>query len=191
VVERRSLPPGKYAHMAIYPWPAHLVSHWQLADGSSVVIRPIRPEDAELEQEFVRNLSEETKFFRFMNNVVELSQQMLVRFTQIDYDREMALVAVTGKDGQEIELGVCRYAINPDGQSCEFAVVVADPWRRQGVGGKLMNHLMDAARARGLRTMEGEVLVQNKNMLKFVAALGFSIEDNPEDPGIKKVAKRL
>ncbi|MDA8254936.1 MAG: bifunctional acetate--CoA ligase family protein/GNAT family N-acetyltransferase, partial [Betaproteobacteria bacterium] len=133
----------RYAHMAIYPYPSHLVTDWQLPDGIDITIRPIRPEDAEMVQEFVRNLSEETKYFRFMNTMHELSQTMLVRFTQIDYDREMALIAVTEENGKEVEIGVCRYAINPDGESCEFALVVSDQWQHKAIGHKLMAGLID------------------------------------------------
>jgi acetyltransferase len=181
----------RYNHMAIYPYPTHLVSHWQLPDGTDITIRPIRPEDAGIEQEFVRNLSEETRYFRFMNAVHELSESILVRFTQIDYDREMALLAVTEMDGKEVEIGVCRYAINPDGDSCEFALVVSDAWQHKAVGHKLMGSLIDAARSKGLQTMEGEVLAGNHNMLKLVTTLGFSIATSAEDPGIKRVSKVL
>ena len=181
----------RYAHMAIYPYPSHLVSHWQLPDGTDITIRPIRPEDAELEKEFVHNLSEESKYYRFMNTVHELSEEMVVRFTQIDYDREMAFLAVTEEDGREVEIGVCRYAINPDGDSCEFALVVADAWQHRAVGHKLMGSLIDAARAKGLKTMEGEVLSSNHNMLKLVATLGFVVADSEVDDGIKKISRAL
>lgn len=181
----------RYAHMAIYPYPSHLVTDWQLPDGTEITIRPIRPEDAEMVQEFVRNLSVEAKYFRFMNTLQELSQTMLARFTQIDYDREMALIAVTEENGKEVEIGVCRYAINPDGDSCEFALVVSDQWQHKAIGHKLMGSLMDAARARGLKTMEGEVLASNHNMLKLVATLGFAVATSVEDAAIKRVARSL
>jgi hypothetical protein len=83
----------RYAHMAIYPYPVHLIQEWQMNDGKIVTIRPIRPEDADLEQEFVKAMSDESRYYRFMDTLRELTQTMLVRFTQIDYDREMALVA--------------------------------------------------------------------------------------------------
>jgi acetyltransferase len=181
----------RYAHMAIYPYPTHLVSHWQLPDGTDITIRPIRPEDAEIEQEFVHNLSEESKYYRFMHTVHELSDEMLVRFTQIDYDREMALIAVTEEGGREVEIGVCRYAINPDGESCEFALVVSDQWQHKAVGHKLMGSLMDAARTKGLKTMEGEVLAGNHNMLRLVATLGFTVADSDEDISVKKIVRTL
>ena len=181
----------RYSHMAIHPYPVHLVTHWQLPSGHDVVIRPIRPEDAELTQDFVRSLSEETKYFRFMDAVSELSPAMLARLTQIDYTREMALLALTEIDGREVELGVARYAINPDAESCEFALVVDDAWQKQGIGHKLMDVLMDVARSVGLKTMEGEVLKANHPMLKLVQALGFRVEAHPEDETIRKVLRAL
>jgi len=181
----------RYAHMAIYPYPAHLVTTWQLPDGTDVVIRPIRPEDADLTQNFVRELSEETKYFRYMDAVRELSQAMLVRFTQIDYDREMALLAITMVDGKEVELGVARFAINPDGESCEFALVVNDQWQKQGIGHKLMGVLMDVARAKGMRVMDGEVMKNNSRMLKLAESLGFKVSAHPEDDNERYVSRNL
>jgi len=181
----------RYGHMAIHPYPSHLVTHWQLPNGSDVLIRPIRPEDADLTQSFVRSLSEETKYFRYMDAVRELSPAMLVRLTQIDYSREMALLAVTEVDGREVELGVARYAINPDGESCEFALVVNDQWQKQGIGHKLMDVLMDVARGKGLRVMDGEVLKTNRRMLKLSESLGFRIEAHPEDDSIRKISREL
>jgi acetyltransferase len=181
----------RYAHMAIYPYPTHLVSTWQRADGTNVTIRPIRPEDAELTQDFVRNLSEESRYFRYMNSFQELSESMLVRFTQIDYSREMALIAVSEEQGKEIELGVTRYAINPDGDSCEFSLVVADAMRGTGLGLKLMTALMEDARSKGLKTIEGEVLNNNASMLKLMKRLGFTIKSSPDDDSIKTIQKTL
>jgi acetyltransferase len=181
----------RYAHMAIHPYPAHLVSTWQLPNGTDVIIRPIRPEDADLTQSFVRALSEETKYFRYMDAVRELSQAMLVRFTQIDYDREMALLAVAVVDGNEVELGVARYAINPDGESCEFALVIDDHWQKQGIGHKLMDVLMDVARSKGLRMMDGEVLKTNRRMLKLAESLGFKVTPHPEDDSVRYVSRSL
>ena len=189
-----SRPPNadKYGHMAIHPYPVHLVSHWQVPNGTNVTIRPIRPEDAEITQEFVRSLSAEAKYFRFMDAVQELSRAMLVRLTQIDYDREMALLAVTEEpDGKEVEIGVARYATNPDQVSCEFAIVVDDEWQHQGIAHKLMDVLMDVARSKGLRIMEGEVLKRNVGMLKLCTGLGFRIDPHPEDDSIKRVSRNL
>lgn len=191
VVEFSQPGADRYAHMAIYPYPTQLVSRWQLADGTDITIRPIRPEDAELVQQFVRELSDETKYFRFMNSMQELTENMLVRFTQIDYSREMALIAVTEGQGKDIQLGVARYAINPDGETCEFALVVADHITGKGLGQKLLVSLMDAARDKGLKTIEGEVLNNNHNMLKLMTRLGFFMHASDDDQAITKVSKRL
>jgi acetyltransferase len=168
-----------------------LVSQWQLADGTDIAIRPIRPEDAELVQRFVHDLSEESKYFRFMNSMQELTETMLVRFTQIDYSREMALIAVAEEQGREVELGVARYATNPDGDTCEFALVIADNMQGKGLGQKLMVALMEAARDMGLSVIEGEVLSNNHKMLKLMSRLGFASKVSAEDQGIMKVSKPL
>jgi acetyltransferase len=183
--------PDRYAHIAIYPYPNHLVTHWHLPDGTDITIRPIRPEDAQIEQDFVRNLSDESKYFRFMQTLQELTPIMLVRFTQIDYDREMALIVVTQQDGKEIELGVARYAINPDGESCEFALVIADEWQHRGIAHRLMSCLMEAARAKGLKVIQGEVLSNNHNMLKLITKLGFTAVLDEEDRSLTLVSKNL
>jgi acetyltransferase len=103
----------------------------------------------------------------------------------------MALLALTEIDGQEVELGVARYSINPDGESCEFALVVNDQWQKQGIGHKLMGVLMDVARGKGLKTMQGEVLKANHPMLKLVQGLGFRNEPHPEDDSVRRIAREL
>ena len=191
IVEYRQPSTDRYAHMAICPYPAQLVQHWQLADGTDITIRPIRPEDAELDQSFIRGLSEESKYFRFMNVMQELPETMLASLTQIDYSREMALIAVAQEQDKEIALGVARYAIDPDGTSCKFALVVADNVTGKGLGQKLMVSLMQAARTQGLKRIEGEVLNNNHNMLRLMNRLGFTIKTGEENEGTMKVTKPL
>ncbi|MBK1650445.1 bifunctional acetate--CoA ligase family protein/GNAT family N-acetyltransferase [Rhabdochromatium marinum] len=180
-----------YGHMAIHPYPQHLIERVPLPDGADLTIRPIRPEDAQMEQDFVRGLSEQTKYFRFMQAIKELTPEMLVRFTQIDYDREMALIGVVVDQGSEVEVGVARYMSRPGGDTCEFAIVVSDEWRNRGIGARLMRSLMQNARAKGLRIMEGEVLSANTRMLALVKSLGFRIESDKLDTSIKQVTKVL
>jgi acetyltransferase len=185
--------PGQnpYDHMAIHPYPSHLVSHWQLPDGTDITLRPIRPEDAEIERAFVRGLSPEAKYFRFMESIHELSQEMLVRFTQLDYQRELAFIATTKRDGQEIELGVARYFTNPDGESGEFALVVADAWQHKGIGTRLMSCLIEAAREKGFRSLQGEVLANNVKMLHLMTKLGFTSRLSADEPGVMILTKPL
>ena len=184
-VENVSPTADRYDHMAIHPYPSHLISTWTVPDGTTVTIRPIKPEDAELEVDFVRTLSAETKYYRFMNTMRELPPAMVARLTQIDYDREMAFVATLAVDGMEKEIGVCRYAVNPDGESCEFAVVVADDWQHRGLARKLMGVLIETARSRGIQYMNGVFLANNERMLKFVQKLGFVLSNDPEDSSVK------
>ncbi len=180
-----------YGHMAIHPYPQHLIERVPLPDGTDLIIRPIRPEDAELEQEFIRGLSEQSKYFRFMQAIKELTPEMLVRFTQIDYDREMALIGVLQQDNREMQVGVARYMSRPGGDTCEFAIVVSDALRGRGVGARLMRSLMQNARHKGLRIMDGEVLTANTRMLALVKSLGFRIETDKHDPSLKLVSKVL
>lgn len=180
-----------YGHMAIHPYPSHLIERVQLPDGKDLIIRPIRPEDAEMEQNFVRGLSEQTKYFRFMQAIKDLTPEMLVRFTQIDYDREMAFIAVVEYEGAEVEVGVARYMARPGGEACEFAIVVSDQWRNLGIGTRLMRSLMQNARSRGFRIMDGEVLTANTRMLALAKSLGFRIESDPQDVSVKRVSKVL
>ncbi|MGE3245664.1 MAG: GNAT family N-acetyltransferase, partial [Beijerinckiaceae bacterium] len=181
----------RYDHIAVTPYPRHLATESVLADGTILTIRPIRPEDAESEQTFVRELSAEAKMFRFMHALNELTPEMLVRFTQIDYAREMALIAITQEAEGPVQQGVARYVINPDETSCEFAIVVSDKRRHQGIGTKLMQALIASAREHGLRVIEGSVLSQNHRMLQLMKDLGFSVAHSPEDRSLYKVERWL
>jgi acetyltransferase len=168
-------------------YPAHLVSHWHASDGSSVLIRPIRPEDADIEREFVASLSPEARYMRFMTTIKELSPEMLDRFTRIDYDTEMALIAVVTQGEREIQIAVARYVMQPDRESCEFAIVVGAAWQGRGLGQHLMLLLIELARAQGLTSMTGQIFAANVRMLSLARAMGFIVEDAPNEPAIKHV----
>jgi acetyltransferase len=126
-----------------------------------------------------------------MHGLNELTQPMLVRFTQLDYDRELALIAVQEHAEVETELGVARYVMNTDGESCEFALVVADEWQHRGIGTELMRALIEAARQRGFKRIEGEILTENTNMRALVEKLGFRVDSNPEEMTIVLAEKLL
>ncbi len=190
-VKRPPTSPIPYSHMAIHPYPSHLTRHVYLTDGTAMTIRPIRPEDAQIEQEFVRNLSAEARYFRFIRALTELSPEMLVRYTQLDYSREMALIAVIREQGRCEQIGVGRYVVNPDGASCEFALAVSDQYGGQGIGSQLMEALMEAARGQGVRVVEGEVMSNNHRMLSLMKSLGFSISASADDPSIRHVERWL
>jgi acetyltransferase len=192
VVVRRHAPTASpYGHMAIHPYPSEYVHRWQLPDGRVVTLRPIRPEDARIEEEFVKGLSAESRYFRFMDTMRELTPRMLVRFTQIDYDREMAFIAIIEEAGREVEIGVTRYVTNPNRETCEFALVVTDAWHRHGLGRKLMELLIEIARARGLKVMIGHILADNRAMLELCGELGFAIAASPDDPLLRRATLAL
>ncbi len=184
VDHRRAKVPG-YGHMAIHPYPTELVDDVLLRDGTKLHVRPIRPEDAELERRFVNGLSEESRFFRFFYRMHELSPGMLARFTQVDYDREMALVGVVddpaAPEGVSF-VGVARFIQNPDNESAEYAIVVGDDWQGRGIARAMMERLIAFAKKKGLLRLEGAVLKANANMVKFVTGLGFEVHDDPSDP---------
>ena len=183
---------SRYCHMAIHPYPPGLETNWQLDEDTTVLIRPIRPEDTNTERDFVDNLSSESKYFRFMNHMNKISPLMLARFTQIDYDREMALVGILGEHTQQARMiGVARYISNPDELSCEFALTVADDWQKRGLGRQLMERLIAIARDRGLQVMEGDVLAQNSKMLRLCASLGFHIVHDSGEPEVVIVRRDL
>jgi acetyltransferase len=172
-------------------YPSHLARRVRLRDGAWVWLRPIRPQDRDIEQAFVRELSAYSRYFRFMEPLSELPPDMLDKFTQVDYRRDMALIALSDEGGVEKQIGVARYVRNSDQTSCEFAVVVADAWQGKGVGTALMQALMEAARESGIRSMEGVVLASNVAMLQLMTHLGFVIETDHDDPKLKSVRAAL
>jgi acetyltransferase len=174
-----------YRHMAIHPYPTGLESSFVMVDGTLLDVRPVRPEDAELERNFVASLSEQTRYFRFFYRLHQLTPAMLARFTQVDYDRELALLALArdpaSPTGEKI-VGISRYIANYDGESAEFAVVVTDAWQNRGIGRMLMERIIACAKQRGFKRLEGIVLRANRGMLKFSEQLGFEIHDESEEP---------
>jgi acetyltransferase len=191
---------NSYSHLSILPYPARYEQVWPLHGGGQVTVRPIHPDDAQMLQHLMQHLSPESRYFRFVSSMTELPPSMLARFTLIDYDREMALVAVfkerqAGADGEITEteriVGVSRYITNPDQSSCEFSLVVADDFNGKGLGSRLMLSIMDVAREKGLSEIDGLVLANNPGMLKLMKSLGFVVKPFPEDPDFKLVTHIL
>ncbi|MCX5849609.1 MAG: GNAT family N-acetyltransferase [Deltaproteobacteria bacterium] len=151
-----------------------LIKHLLLKD-TDVTIRPIRAEDSGMEQEFVQHLSKESRYFRFMASIWELSPKKLKYFTEIDYNRHMAFVATIMRDHKEVEIGVARYVHTEIPGSCEFGITVDDAWHGSGVAVMLMISLEETARECGFKTMEGIVLPRNEKMLRLAQKRGFEI----------------
>ena len=171
--------------------PAPTTSGWQSPDGAVVTIRPTRPSDATIAQQFVRELSPEARRLRFMGAVRELTPRMLERFVCIDHDCGVALIATASRGGQACQLGECRYAVCPGSDNCEFAVAVLDTWQRRGLGEHLLSELIGMARNRGLTTMIGDVLASNAAMLGLALKLGFNVSTSSEERSMRRVSLAL
>lgn len=152
-----------------------------LRDQTHVLIRPITPEDHDEERAFIEALSDDARRYRFLGQVHCPSEEMLERFTHIDYVSDVAFVAVVREDGHEHIVGVSRYATTVDGSQCECAVTVSDEWQNKGLGTLLMRHLIEVARANGIRRMFSIDSAANVRMGDLARYLGFDVKPDPDD----------
>jgi len=178
VVLERNPHQRRYAHLAIHPYPWQWRREVSLKEGRQVLLRPIRPEDGESIRTLVRNMSAESRYFRFMHAINELSPQMVAQFTKLDYDRQMAFVA---EDATNAIVGVSRYATSNDGPIGEFAISVADNWQGFGLASALMRMLIEHATEQGLQMLRGDVLRSNHPMQGLMQALNFQCKPSTED----------
>ncbi|MDH3963352.1 MAG: bifunctional acetate--CoA ligase family protein/GNAT family N-acetyltransferase [Deltaproteobacteria bacterium] len=169
-------------HLVISPYPTQYEYREVVKDGLAVFIRPIKPEDAPALLDLFHTLSPTSVYYRFFSPMKCLSASMLARFTQIDYDREIALVALQEERPEGKMLGVARVIGDPDGKKAEFAVMVGDPWQGKGVGAKLLEKCLQIAKRRGIETVWGIVLRENTQMLALGRKLGFEAS-RTEEPG--------
>ena len=166
-------------HLMISPYPDRYEKSAITKGGLEVSIRPIKPEDAPLLIELFNTLSPTSIYYRFFRPLKDLSHELLTRFTQIDYDRDMALIATQRMDGEEKMLGVARLISDPDLTTAEFSIVVGDPWQGKGVGAMLLEQLVEIGRERGLDSLWGIVLPENSNMIALGRKVGFSVSRSP------------
>lgn len=169
-------------HLVISPYPEEYEYRMVTGAGIGIFIRPVKPEDAPLFIDMFKVLSQTTIYYRFFGVLKELPPEMLARFTQIDYDREIALVAIDEAAETERMLGVARVIGDPDGTEGEFAVLVGDPWQGKGIGAGLLRRCMLIAAKRGFQNIHGVVLKENTYMLALGRKLGFMISKD-EDSG--------
>jgi acetyltransferase len=183
-------PDAPRPQLAIHPYPNQLTSEWTLPDGTPITIRVIRPEDEPTTIALFETFSEQTIRLRYFSLLKRLTHDSLIRLCHLDYDREMALVAVQKTaDGPKF-LGVSRYYLDPESMSAEYAVVVGDPWQKSGLGRHLMQRLIDVAKQRGVRRLRGPVLRENRGMLALAKELGMTVSDTSE-PGVVETAMEL
>lgn len=162
-----------FSHMVICPYPKEYERTVLIRRGRSVLLRPIRPEDEPLQEELFSTFSEETKRFRFFGPVKE-SHEMLARYTQIDYDREMAIIAELSEGGKKKMAGVVRLIADPYNETAEYAIVIGDPWHKLGLGTVMTRYILEIARARGIKKVYAYVLEDNASMLNLSRKFNFS-----------------
>lgn len=163
-------------HLVISPYPNQYEESVLIKSGESLFIRPIRPEDAPLLVQLFEDLSPRAIYFRFFSPLKQLPPSMLARFTQVDYDRSMALSAFIQDQGHEKMLGVARFIGDTNPKSVEFAVMIAEGWQGKGIGAELMKRLITIAKERGVKNIRGTVLAENTQMLALGKKMGFDIK---------------
>jgi acetyltransferase len=175
------------ARLAIAPYPQDLETIERLRDGTALRMRPLRPEDEPMLQDLSAHMTHEDLRLRFFTSMLGLTHVVAARLSQLDYDREMALLAE--HDGTP--LGVAHFFSDPDRLRAEYAIAVRSDWKGRGLGYLLMTRLIDVAGQRGIGELVGQVLRENEPMLQMCRELGFAIARDPADPTIMQVRKPL
>jgi acetyltransferase len=172
--------------LAIRPYPSELEETVTLPNGRSVLLRPIRPEDEPAHYEFFTELEEEDVRFRFFGFIRRVSHSQLARYTQIDYDREMAFIARPPEPAERAEtLGVVRAIADPDNTRAEFAIVVRSDLKGRGIGYALLDKMIRYCRSKGTPELVGQVLPDNRPMLSLAGSFGFSSQLLPENGAVE------
>lgn len=153
-----------------------------LDNGTNLLIRAISKDDVELERDFIERMSPEARRMRFLGQINAPSDELLKSLTDLDFDREMALVATIDHHGTEVEIGVSRYATGAEHTVGECAITVADDWQHRGIGTLLMHRLIEVARARGLKRLFSIDDPENDKMKELAEDLGFTRHFDPENP---------
>lgn len=180
------------ARLAIRPYPKELEDTVGLADGTALLLRPVRPEDEPAFQELFTHLSADAVRFRFFGPMKVLTHPLAARMTQIDYDREMALVLTEPGTAGEVPVhGVVHIAADPDGERAEYGIMVRTDMTGRGMGSLLMDRIVAYAKTRGLKEIFGEVLPTNAPMLKLCDRIGFTRHRGPDDAGTVEVRLSL
>jgi len=190
-----------HEHLVISPYPKKYETLWKLRDGRTVLLRPIKPEDEPLWLEMFQNFSEQSIRYRFFNIIKYTPHEVRVRYCNIDYDREIAIVAELTEDGRRKILGVVRVPIEPDKKTGEIAVIVADPWQGLGLGSKMVDHMIEICKDKKLETIYGIMLPDNSGAISLMKKMGFTIEyldhdtvkgtlNLKEEPGSQSVSRK-
>jgi acetyltransferase len=168
-----------FSHMVICPYPKEYERPVLIKRGRSVLLRPIRPEDEPMHEEMFSTFSTETRRFRFFGPVKE-THEMLARYTQIDYDREIAIIAELSEGGRKRMAGVVRLIADPYNETAEYAIVIGDPWQGQGLGTIMTRYILEIARKRGIKKVVAYVLEDNSGMLHLFKKFRFTTRREDE-----------
>jgi acetyltransferase len=174
-------PARPYAHLAIRPYPEEYVTQRKLKDGTSVILRPIKPEDEPMWHDLVRSCSTETIWFRFQYLFKQTTHEMATRYCFIDYDRELGIVAELEEDGQRKLVGVGRMVADVDRETAEYAVIVADRWQGRGLGGLLTDYCLEVAKTWSVKRLVAETTMDNTRALATFRNRGFEIDAQQEE----------
>jgi acetyltransferase len=164
----------------IATYPKEYIASRRLKDSTEVVLRPIKAEDEGRFNELIKSLSAESMRFRFFEIIKEIPHETLTKYCNLDYDRQIAIVAELKQGGGQI-IGAGRVIAEPDGKSGEFAILVGDPWQGLGLGSKLMDSIVEVARDMHLEKIFGYVLSNNYKMLQLCNKKGFKVETLDEE----------
>ena len=178
------------SRLAVRPYPQHLEEWVTMKNGERCLFRPILPEDEPLLQQFIARVTKEDLYYRYFSEINEFTHDDLANMTQIDYDREMAFVAVYSTGDRTEILGVTRAISDPDNIDAEFAVLVRSDLKGLGLGGRLLNKLIVYTRAHGLQRLNGITMPNNRGMIALARKLGFDVDIQLED-GIVGLSLRL
>ncbi len=171
---------GQYPHLIIAPYPTRYITTWTLPDGTSVILRPIKPEDEPMMDEMYSALSDETFRARFFQSTKRATHEMHIRQCSIDYDREMGIVAETRSNDKRKLIGIGTLMTDPGTRSAEYAVLVHDDVHGKGLGYKIMDVLIGIAQDKSLDEVYGYVLSSNRKMLNVCTKLGFTVHALPD-----------
>lgn len=164
-------------------YPADLERTWRAADGTPILLRPLRPDDLDREMAFVAGLSSETLYQRLQYGASGVTREDAARLLDLDYVERCAIGALVGTPPDDRIVGVSRYARLPDGESAECAIVVTDAWQGRGLGTELMRSLGHAARRQGIRWLVGSSLAENQRIHDWARRFGFSVRTAPNSGG--------
>ncbi len=162
-----------YSHLVVSPYPKELITKFTMKDGKKALIRPISPEDEELEAEMFKTFSRKTQKHRFFHVIKNITHEMLQRYTQIDYDREIALIAEIEENKKKKMAGLVRLVADAYNETAEFSVVVADPWQGKGLGNKFTDYILEIARKRGINKVWAKFLSDNEKIKNIFEKRGF------------------